>query len=478
MKFTPVEPQVIIDQHLQECRDALVFVGMGIGKSAAVLHRLSELFLSADCVGALVIAPLRVANLTWPMEVKQWEQFRWLRVANLRTETGQRAFLFGSAHIYTINYEGLNTLVNLVERRGGTIPYDVVVFDELTRAKNPGSKRINLYRRRVPRAARHWGLTGTPMPNSYLDLFAQVRLIDNGERLGNNFLEFKRTYFYSAYVPWQQNGKSGTGDPVAGEKSENGVWRAKGSTANLLEEKLSDITVTLKSSDWLDIPDTVYEDIELHFSPELQKKYHRLEEQLVIELRKDKVINITSAAALVTKLLQFTSGHMYDDERDVHPIHNLKFDALKRIAKHEKQPILVACIFQHEQNRIRKQFPEAKFFADAKGISAQEEMLKAWNTGKIKMLVAHPASVGHGLNLQHGSSVMVWVSLTYSREQYEQMIARLARRGQDKIIKVYRLMVPGTVDDAVAEALAFKQENEQRLIAALQMLESYRNQKQ
>jgi SNF2 family DNA or RNA helicase len=454
MKFTPVEPQRLIDQHLQQCRDALIYVGMGIGKSAACLHRLNDLFLSGQAVSALVVAPVRVANLTWPMEVQQWEQFSWMRVANLRTEHGQRAFLFGTAHLYTINYESLHTLVSLVERRGGTIPYDVVIFDELTRAKDPSSKRINLYRRRVPRAERHWGLTGTPMPNSWLDLFAQVRLIDNGQRLGGNFLEFKRTYFY-------------------GSEQSFTPWKEKQGTQQALESKLSDITVTLKSSDWLNIPDTVIEDVDIHFSPELQKRYRTLEEELVIELRKDKILNVPSAAALVTKLLQFTSGRMYDDERDSHPIHNLKFDALKKIVKAEG-PILVATIYQHEQTRIRKQFPQAKFFADAKSIGAQEQLIKAWNRGEVPILVAHPASVGHGLNLQHGSSTMVWISLTYSREQYEQMIARLARRGQEKVIKVYRLMVPGTVDDAVAEALAFKSANEQRLITALQMMESYR----
>lgn len=456
MKFEPVEPQRLIDEHLQLCQDALVFVGMGIGKSAACLHRLNDLLLNVEATAALVVAPLRVANLTWPMEVKQWEQFRWMRVANLRTEKGQRAFLYGNAHIYTINYEGLSTLVNLVERRGNTIPYDVVIFDELTRAKNPSSKRINLYRRKVPRAARHWGLTGTPMPNSHLDLFAQVRLIDNGTRLGNNFLEFKRTYFY-------------------GGENHFAPWKEKSGSVEQIENKLADITVTLKSSDWLNIPDTVYEDVEIHFPPELQKKYHTLEEELVIELRKDKVINVTSAAALVTKLLQFTSGYMYDEFREVHPIHDLKYKALREIIKKEKKPVLVASIFQHEMARLRTQFPAARFFTDAKGIKAQEQILNDWNAGKIPLLVAHPASIGHGLNLQHGSNTIVFFTLTYSRELYEQFIARLARRGQKEVVKVYRLMITGTVDEAVAEALAFKAENEARLIAALQMLESYRN---
>jgi SNF2 family DNA or RNA helicase len=460
VNFTPVKPQEIIIEHLHSSTESLVFVGMGIGKTAAVLHWLNDLFLTAEAAAALIIAPMRVANLTWPMEVKGWDQFKWMKVANLRTESGQRAFLNGTAHIYTINYDAMKTLVSLVERRGKKgLPYDVVVFDELTKAKNPGSKRINLYRRKMANLRPKWhvGLTGTPMPNSWMDLFAQVRLVDNGERLGNNFLEFKRTYFYGSEQQFYQ-------------------WKEKTGTADALETKISDITVTLKSSEWLNIPDTVVEDVDIHFTPELRKRYEKLERDLVIQLRQDKVLNVANAAALVTKLLQFTSGHMYDDEREVHQVHDLKFNALRKIAKAEKQPLLVATIYQHEQARIRHLFPQAKFFGDAKNELTQRRMLDDWNAGKIPMLVSHPASVGHGLNLQHGSNILVWLTLTYSRELYEQMIARLARRGQEEITKVYRLMVAGTVDDAVAEAVATKAKNEARLISALQMLESYRNQ--
>lgn len=456
--FTPVEPQRLFIEHMRQHPNVLGFIGTGIGKSASVLSHLCELFLNAEATSALVVAPLRVIHLTWPNEVRDWDQFRWLKVANLRTESGQRHFLNGTAHLYTINWDNLKLLASLVERRGGTIPYDVAVFDELTKSKNPSSKRVNLFRRKVPRAPRNIGLTGTPVPNSNLDLFAQVRLIDNGERLGNNFLQFKRDHFFTNGGPFDK-------------------WKEKKGTAQMIEQKLSDITITLKSSDWLNIPDTVIEDIEIHFTPELKERYELLEKELVIELRKDKVMNVSNAAALVTKLLQFTSGHMYDEDREVHPVHNLKIDALRRIAKHEKQPLLVACIYQHEQNRIREHFPEARFFADAKNEKTQQAMLNDWNAGKIRMLVAHPASVGHGLNLQHGSSIIVWMTLTYSRENYEQMIARLARRGQKEITKVYRLIIPGTVDDAVAEALASKAENEARLISALQMLESFRTQK-
>lgn len=456
MIFTPAPPQQIFIDHLRRVPNALGFIGMGVGKTAAVLQNLTESFLEGGATASLVVAPMRVAALTWPAECHDWDQFRWLRVANLRTESGQRAFLNGRAHVYTINYESLHVVVNLIERRRGSVPYDVAIFDELTKAKNPGSKRINHYRRKVPRVERHIGLTGTPVPNTHRDLFAQVRLIDGGKRLGTHYAEFLRQYFHvSTYGGFPK-------------------YEEKAGAAKTIEDKIADITCTLKSSDWLNLPDTVVEDIEVHFTRELHERYKKLERELVIELRKDKVMNVASAASLVTKLMQFTSGHMYDDERDVHPIHNLKFDALKKLVSEQKQPVLVACIYQHEQSRIRKQFPQARFFADAKNEEQQRQLLSDWNAKQIPLLVAHPASCGHGLNMQHGSSVMVWLSLTYSREMYEQMIARLARRGQENIIRIYRIMVPGTVDDAVAEALASKAENEQRLIAALQMLESYR----
>lgn len=458
MQRALVTPQVIICDHLRKHDDALIFVGMGVGKTAAVLHHLNELLLSAEAVAALVVAPLRVANLTWPAEVKDWPQYRWMRVANLRTEMGQRDFLYGRAHLYLCNYESLHHLVNLVERRGGKLPYDVIVWDELTRAKNPGSKRINFYRRKVPRVKRNYGLTGTPMPNSHIDLFAQVRLIDDGQRLGTNFSAFKAEFFMQpayAFAP----------------------WKAKANTPQFIEQKIHDITVTLKSSDWLNIPDTVYEDVEVKFTPELQEKYETLEEELVIELRQDKTINVASAAALVTKLLQFTSGEMYDDEGQHHPIHDLKFAALRDIIKKEKQPVFVACQFKHEYVRMKQHFPESVFFNDAKSVEAQTKLMGDWNAKKIPILFAHPASIGHGLNLQFGSSILVFLSLTYNREHYDQIIARFARRGQTEVTKVYRLMVPGTVDDAVAEALANKAASEARLISALQMLESYRSTK-
>lgn len=456
MNLTLEEPQRILFGRLQGGGDIYGAVGMGVGKTATVLSHVAERLKSLESIGALVVAPLRVGNLTWPCEIGQWDQLRWLRYANLRTESGKRAFLNGTAHIYNINWDSLPLLVELIKARRGTVPYDIAIFDESTKAKNPRSKRVKAYRMGAPRVQQHIGLTGTPIPNSYLDLFAQIRLIDGGKRLGSNYQQFLDTYFtttnYGGYPK----------------------YTLREGAKEIIEQKIADITVTLKSSDWLDIPDTVIEDVEIPFSKELQQKYKTLEDQLIIELRKDKTINVGSAAALVTKLQQFTSGEMYDDERHHHPIHDLKFEALAKLIKEEKQPVFVACMFKHEYARMKQKFPHSKFFNDAKTIKDQTQLMNDWNAKKIPILFAHPASIGHGLNLQFGSSVLIFISLTYNREYYDQIIARFARRGQTEVTRVYRLMVPGTVDDAVASALESKAANEARLLSALAMLEKLR----
>lgn len=456
MRLTLVEPQQIFFDHLQKGQDTFGILGMGLGKTATVLSHVAERLKSLESIGALVIAPLRVLNLTWPMEIEQWDQLKWMKFANLRTESGKRAFLSGKAHIYGINWESMDKLVDLIKARRGTVPYDIAIFDESTKAKNPASKRVKAYRMGAPRVQQHIALTGTPMPNSHRDLFAQVRLIDGGKRLGTNYRQFLDEYFVTTnYGGFPQ-------------------YKEKAGAGETLEKKIADITVTLKSSDWLDIPDTVIEDVSVEFTPELRKKYDTLENQLIIELRKNKTINIGSAAALVTKLQQFTSGEMYDDEKIHHPIHSLKFDALKELIAKEKQPVFVSCGFIHEYERMKQVFPHSKFFNDAKSDVAQRALLKDWNAKKIPILFAHPASIGHGLNLQFGSPVLIFISLTYNREYYDQIIARFARRGQTEVTRVYRLMVPGTVDDAVASALESKAANEARLLSALAMLEKLR----
>lgn len=325
-----------------------------------------------------------------------------------------------------------------------------------TKLKNPTGKRANLYRREIQHGdhKRIWALTGTPAPNSLLDLFAQARFVDNGKRLGRAFEHFKQTYF-------KQTGYGGY------------KWKELPGSNEAIENRLADITLTLRSKDWLNLPETVVEDVEVKMPPNLVHDYKEFEKELVLQL-KSAEITAPNAAALVAKLLQFTSGSIYDADSKWHDIHDLKIKALEKIIKQTDGPVLVACAFRHEQERLRKAFPQAKFFADAKNQTSQKQLLEDWNNKKIPVLVAHPKSVGHGLNLQHGGNTLVWMTLTYSREDYEQMIARLDRRGQDTVVTVYRLMVPDTVDFAVATVIEEKKVTEDRLLTALQLLESYR----
>jgi len=464
MNFPSSEPQDLLTDHLLAHPHALGFVGVGIGKTAATLAAFAHLRKSGESCGALVLAPVRVANLTWPLEVQRWDDFNSLRVANLRQESGKRAFLQGTADIYVCNYEAIPMLLRLVEARkktGKGLPYDTLIIDESTKIKNPSAKRANAYRREVPHAShkRIWALTGTPAPNSLLDLFAQARFVDGGQRLGRAFDLFKQTYFkQSGYQGYQ--------------------WKELPGSKKAIEQRIHDITLTLRSKDWLDIPDTVVEDVDIHLPPKLIADYKAFEKELVLQIRQDKEITATNAAALVSKLLQFTSGSLYDEDKKYHDIHELKLDALAKIAKETKSPILVAYAFQHESHRIRARFPQARFFSDAKTPEAQRKLLDDWNSGRIEMLVAHPKSIGHGLNMQGYPGVVinliVWFTLTYSREDYEQLIARLVRRGQENFVTVYRLMVENTVDWAVATVIEDKRATEDRLLTALQLLESCR----
>lgn len=459
MKFLSSDPQRLLTQHLLDHDSAAGFVGVGIGKTGATLDAINQLFKNGLTKGVLIFAPMRVANLTWPDEVRKWDQFNWMKIANLRHESGKRAFMLGKAHLYTCNFEGIPNLMKLIQKRrtsGAGLPYDTLVVDELSKCKNPSGRRIQNYRAYVPRKdhKRVWGLTGTPAPNSLLDLFAQIRLLDGGKCLGPSYEHFKQTYF-------KQTGYGGY------------KWTELPDSKQQIETAIAPITLTLRSSDWLDIPETIVEDIEIPLGAEMAKEYRDFERQLIMEV-KGAEITAANAAALVSKLLQFTSGAIYDSEKQWHRLHDLKLKALGKLVKETKGPVLVACSFRHEQARIRAAFPQAKFFDDAKSPGAQMELLEAWNAGKVPMLVAHPKSVGHGLNLQHGGNVIVWFTLTYSREDYEQMIARLARRGQEDITYVYRLMCPDTVDYAVATVIEEKRATEDRLLTALQLLESYR----
>lgn len=430
-------------------------MGMGLGKTSTILDHHDTMLMLGESRAMLVVAPLAVCDLTWPAEVAKYEQFRQMQVADLRTEHGQLQFMRGSAQIYTINWDSLPTVAKLLaKKRSRAVPYDMVVFDESTRCKSNDSKRAAIYREYCPRVARQIAMTGTPAPNSEADLWGQMMMVDGGKRLGPSFNHFQKTYF----------------KPTDFRKYK---WVLKEGAGERIYKRISDITLTLRSSDWLDLPDTVVNDIDVDLGSGLMSQYKEFEAELVTQIN-DKVITAPNAAALITKLMQFTSGATYDEERLVHHIHDVKIKALLDTVKKINAPTLIGYAYQHEVDRLRKALPKATFFSDYKNKDAKVDMLKRWNAGKIPQLVAHPASMAHGLNMQDGGCNLVWYSQTYSREKSEQMLGRLFRRGQTEVVTMHRLMCPGTVDYAVAMALENKAANENTLLTALQGLEAFR----
>lgn len=422
--FTPLPHQRLAIDHLETHDRAALFVGCGLGKTACCIDVIARLGLRA-----LVVAPLRVAQLTWPDEVARWQPGMSI---NLFRATGR---IDPSAQVNVVNYDQLQKLGNHLAKHPQR--FDVVIWDESTRAKNPSSKRIRAVLKHLARTPRRWILTGTPAPNSLLDLWGQIRLLDDGAALGKSYHAYRARYFrptgYGGYT-----------------------WVIRDGAEARIHEAIKPYTLTLTASEWLGLPDIVEEDIDTPLPREAASVYRELERDMLAEINNTEVSAVT-AAALVNKLLQVTGGNAYDDEGNAVALHDAKLDALAKLAK-SNGPLLVAANYRHEVERILT-LPGAEPFSEA--------ILPRWNAGKVKMLVANPASIGHGLNLQKGGNTVVWYSPTWSRELYDQFNARLHRTGQRDGVKVMRLLAPGTVDDAVIATLSRKERTQNALLQAV-----------
>lgn len=450
MRFDPSAPQLLADWHLAEHDEACLFMGCGLGKTAVVLHRLARMFDDGACRGALVVAPLRVANLTWPAEVQKWADVRHLRLAHLRTRRGMEALRRGGAELYVTNYEQLPKVREELMSMRTRTPYDTVVWDELTRAKNHNSTRINGVRKWLRQfCKRHWGMTGTPAPNTLLELFAQVRLIDGGKRLGPEFCAHRSAYFQPE--DWNQYS-----------------WVPQEGARERIYRQIGDLALVLRSSEWLNIPDVIQEDIELALPPAAREQYDEMEKELIIVLDGGTSVVAPNAAVLVGKLLQITSGAIYDEQGRAHLLHDAKLEALGKLLKSiGKEPVLLFYQYQHELERIQRAFPQVVAFREADTVRQQTDLVARWNAGRVPVLAAHPRSMAHGLNMQDGGSTVVWFTLPWSREDYDQANARVARLGQDAVTRIYRLMTRDTMDEVVAEALRAKDEEQTALLQAL-----------
>jgi len=487
--FEPYDYQGLALDHLRRVDRGCLFMGCGLGKTATCLQRFSELIDSGESRGFLVIAPLRVCNLTWPEEVEQWENFSWMEVANLRTDHGKRQLFKKAAHLYLINYEMLPWLADnyFYNRKRKDYAFDGMIVDELTRAKNYKSSRIKAVRQYTDKFKWAWGLTGTPAPNSLIELFGQMLFIDQGETFGRHIGRFRDSYFHNVspvkrYAKYESTRKS----------------------ERIMHRKLREKCITLKTSDYLDLPDIEEEDIVVKLKPKGRKIYDTLKKELVVRLesgtltaaemeemaseyeeltgegdfsfRFDGSHNITAvtAAVLTMKLLQATSGCIYTSEdRKPVTIGDEKIAALKKLCKNyrNKSPVMVACWFRHEQERFRS-IPGAELFSDRKRDDDQRHLQKSWNDGNVPVMVVHPASVGHGINLQKGGHIGVWTTVPWSRELYDQTNARLHRKGQLNPVKIYRILAESSVDDLVVESLRQKNNRQMNLLNALRKLKS------
>lgn len=394
----------------------------------------------------LVIAPKRVAENTWSKECEKWEHLRHLKVARVMgTAQERRSALNLPADLYVINRENVVWLVGYL---GKSWPFSTVIIDELSSFKSAQAKRWKALRSVRGRIKRIVGLTGTPRPNGLEDLWPEMYLLDQGERLGRTLGAFRQRYL----IPEKMNGHIVYS------------YREREGAADEVYSKLSDICMSIRKEDVLSLPGQIYENVELIPPPAVLKQYKRFEREKVMEcVDSSGEIMAGTEAALTNKLLQFANGAVYDMDGKVHEIHDVKLDALEELIEEAGgDPVLVLYAYQHDANRIRQRI-------QCRALDKPED-IDAWNRGEIPVALAHPASIGHGLNLQDGGHIIIWFGLTWSLELYQQANERLNRPGQKHVCRVYHLILKGTHDERVLKALSNKDKGQAAAIEALRQI--------
>ncbi len=394
----------------------------------------------------LVIAPLRVAEDTWSRETDKWDHLKHLRISKiLGTPIQRRRALAAEADIYIINRENVVWLTNELSQIGNGWDFDMVVIDELSSFKSSKSQRFRALRKYISRSTRVVGLTGTPAPNGLIDLWSQIYLLDGGERLGKTITGYRERYF----TPNQRN------------ETTIFNYKPKPEAEDAINEKLSDICISMKAEDWLDMPERIDNMQSVRLSEKEMANYEKFERDSYIQFIEGEV-TAASAAALTNKLLQYSNGAMYlPDNGGYVKTNNKKLDALEEIIDVcSGKPILCFYSYRHDLERIQDKFKFAKKLENSKDI-------EAWNNGEIQLLLAHPAGAGHGLNLQAGGNIIVWFGLTWSLELYQQANARLYRQGQKHAVIVNHLITAGTVDEKVLASLQGKKDVQDELLDSL-----------
>ena len=390
-----------------------------------------------------MIAPKKVAEATWQAEAAKWDHLRRLRIATALGSARQRsAAIAAGADITVINRENVEWLA---DELGCAWPFDMVVADESSSFKNPSAKRFKALKRMLPRIRRTVILTGTPAPNGLEDLWAQIYLLDRGERLERYITHYRARYF--DFNPWRHE------------------YTPKAGAFEAVQEKISDICVSMSAADYLQLPELVTHDVPVALDPAAQKAYRSLERTMLLELAGDMTeISVFNAAGLTGKLLQLCGGCVYDAEGGAHRVHTAKLEALEELLEAIREPVLLFYGFRHELDGLHG--IAGKLHLKARDLRTAEDA-DAWNRGEVDMLLAHPASCAYGLNLQQGGRHVIWYTLTWSLELYSQANARLHRQGQERPVIVHRLLVKGGMDEDVAKALEGKTDTQAALIEAL-----------
>ena len=440
MKYKPHDYQTFATDFVLEHPACGLILDMGLGKSVITLTALWSLLLDSFDVGkVLVVAPKRVAENTWPSELAKWDHLdglTWSLV--LGSEKERRAALQRRAKIYIINRENVAWLVD-----NHRWDFDTLVIDELSSFKSSKAQRFRALKRVRPRISRVIGLTGTPQPNSLLDLWPQMYLLDMGQRLGRFVGGYRERFF----LPDKRN------------REVIYSYKPKEGTEEKIYELISDICISMRAADYLDMPELVSSQVEVRMSVRERKLYDDFSRDMVLHL-KDGNLDAVNAAALSGKLVQMANGAVYGENRKVHHIHDRKLDALEDIIEAANgKPLLVAYWYQHDLERIRQRF-------DVRTIDRPED-IEDWNAGRIPVALIHPASAGHGLNLQDGGSTIVWFGLTWSLELYQQLNARLWRQGQKHTVIIQHIVTAGTHDEDIMRALEQKDMSQTALIASV-----------
>lgn len=420
-----------------------LFLDMGLGKTVITLTAVNDLKYNRFAVGkVLVIAPKKVAEATWSKEAAKWEHLKLLRVVPVLGSQQKRIRALNTpGDVWVISRDNLAWLVNYYRNAW---PFDMVVIDELSSFKNHQAQRFKVLTWVRPHIKRVVGLTGTPAPNGLLDLWAQIFLLDQGQRLEKFITHYRTKYFEKNY-----NGFGYTAKPGADE---------------VIHSKIADICISMKAEDYLELPDAIMNVIPVVLDDKAKKLYERMEKELLLQIE-DTEITATSAAVLTGKLLQLCNGALYDEERNVHEIHDNKIEAfLELIEQLNGKPALVFYSYQHDLARMKKALgPTRLRVRELKTMQDQDE----WNAGQIDVLLAHPASAGHGLNLQDGGNHVVWYGLPWSLELYQQANKRLHRQGQKQKVILHHLVVQGGADEDVMAALEGKAATQDKLLEAL-----------